>query len=85
LGSPRNIAFCQKYHPLIVKVFKKKPGIYHAPDVNQALGADPNRMAHIPSACALIDVTLLKKIGTSDFNTFIGGTNPIDYTSLHFP
>jgi hypothetical protein len=31
LGSPRNIAFCQKYRTLIVKVSKKKPCIYHAP------------------------------------------------------
>jgi hypothetical protein len=66
LGSPRNIAFCQKYHPLIVKVSKKKPGIYYAPDP-----IDSIHSTHSLNARELVNGSLNNNIALCQSNTVL--------------
>ena len=47
-------------------------------DFNEALGSEPSGMYHIAGVCALVDLLRLK-IGTTDFNTYVGGSERIDY------
>ncbi|KAG7367974.1 endonuclease/exonuclease/phosphatase family protein [Nitzschia inconspicua] len=47
-------------------------------DFNEPLGSEVRGMLHIANSCALVDLLALK-IGTSSFNTYIGGSDRIDY------
>ncbi|KAG7355835.1 hypothetical protein IV203_000521 [Nitzschia inconspicua] len=47
-------------------------------DFNEPLGSKVRGMLHIANYCALVDLLALK-IGTCSFNTYIGGSDRIDY------
>jgi hypothetical protein len=50
---------------------------HHMGDFNEEYGADPEGMIEIATVCSLVDV-FHRRLGTSQFATFIGGRTRID-------
>jgi Endonuclease/Exonuclease/phosphatase family len=63
---------------LIQQLQAKNHSILLMGDFNEALGDDEDGMSHIAASCTLVDL-MAHKLHTTSFNTYIGGTNRIDY------